>query len=458
MVACVRGRPGNPEPRARASPRTLLEDYQMNPAWFKQRRYRHFDRPVSSKFIESCQLASVVSSHSFAPLIRFEKTEKRYKKKKEKDKRLITLKRRPICYPSHRDACILDMYSDQLKLRLEAHYHRTGISDAVIAYRSLGKANYHFAAEALAFAETNSPVVILAFDVTGFFDNLNHQLLKERLKRILGTHELPDDWYKVFRFISQYRFVDIETLKTHPQFKKRFANRSSDPIATIAELKAAQIPFLPNPTPGKGIPQGTPISAAASNLYMIDFDAAATQYFNQTGALYRRYSDDILVICRPDLADAAEAKILELINSEKLQIAQEKTERSNFSCSVQYQMEKRCAQYLGFHLQYDGASIRPSSLSRQWRRMRRSMKRAHRIAERQIGVGKQAKVYTKKLRRRFTNLKVYDGRSLRSVRNFSSYGRRSADAFGSQEKITKQLRRFEKAAERELQELKSIRN
>ena len=65
----------------------------------------------------------------------------------------------------------------------------------VIAYRALGRANYHFSAEALAFARANAPVTILAFDVRGFFDTLDHGLLKQRLKSLLGVSEsIRDHW------------------------------------------------------------------------------------------------------------------------------------------------------------------------------------------------------------------------------------------------------------------------
>jgi RNA-directed DNA polymerase len=42
------------------------------------------------------------------------------------------------------------------------------------------------------------------------------------------------------------------------------------------------------------------------------------------------------------------------------------------------------------------------------------------------------------------------------LRNFSSYGRRSAAAFGAGEKISGQVKRFERAALRELAALKAL--
>lgn len=227
----------------------------------------------------------------------------------------------------------------------------------------------------------------------------------------------------------------------------------------MEELKANGIKFHLNPEVAagrrRGIPQGTPISAAASNLYMIEFDAAARAFCDGIGALYRRYSDDILVICEPAHAEAAEEKILDLIKSEKLEISLHKTERAEFNLASTA-LGGKSAQYLGFSLHASGPALRASSLARQWRKMRKAMHRTYKIAARNIASGKSTKAHTKRLYRRFAHLKVRNDEGLRIVRNFSSYARRSAAAFGADEKITQQIRRFERAALREIEKLKSL--
>ena len=334
-----------------------------------------------------------------------------------------------------------------LAAKLDDYYEMHGLSDSVIAYRALGKANYGFAGEAMEFAKQHSPVVVLAFDVTGFFDHLDHGLLKNRLKHILNTAELEEHWFKVFRFMTKFRYVALDDLRTHPQFRSRLKEMSREPIASMSELKQAGIKFRKNPKPGKGIPQGTPISAAFSNLYMIQYDAAARAYCENIGAFYRRYSDDILVICKPNDAANAEAEITSLMMDERLEFSPDKTERTEFDVNGGLFSNSKAAQYLGFNLSSSGAAIRQSSLSRQWRKMRRAFKRTRKVAEAEIAAGRADKVWTKKLRRRFTALKF---------RNFSSYGRRAAAAFGPDERITRQIRRFERVAERELDKLKKL--
>ncbi len=428
--------------------------------WLKPRRYRHLDLPVNEAFALKAMTPAMVSRHAFSPLIHYTKIETRYKKCPETGTRTIVQKQRPIKYAAHRDACILSYYAHQVNQALDARYKEMGLSDNVIAYRALKRANFDFAAEAMAFAQATAPVVVMAFDITSFFDTLDHCLLKRRLKSLLGVQELPDDWYKVFRFITQFHYIELDDLKAHPVFAPRLKERTSSRIASVGELKAEGITFRVNPELAKGhrrgIPQGTPISAAASNLYMMEFDAAARTCCDQVGAFYRRYSDDILIICKPDDAAAIEAEILRLIAAERLEIAPHKTEKTLFGKEHAFPYTTKAAQYLGFTFDESGAAIRESSLARQWRKMRRAVRRAQKSALWRAKAGLSGKVHTKKLYRRFSHIKVDDGLALRTLRNFSSYGRRSAEAFGPNEKITRQVKRFERAALREIVKLKAL--
>lgn len=432
----------------------------MQHEWFRPRGYRHLDLPISEGFLKKAIDPAFVSQHSFLPLLHYEKIEKRYKFNPENGLRTITEKSRPIRYASHRDACILSYYAHLLNFELSAFYTDRGITENVLAYRPLGRSTFDFAAEAFSFANEHSPVTILAFDVSRFFDTLDHQRLKHRLKTILKVSELSPDWYRILKFITRFHFVDLGELRKSPDFAPRLADRSRRLIANVEELKSAGVVFHPNPeiTDGKrrGIPQGTPISAAASNLYMMDFDTKVQTHCSHVGALYRRYSDDILVICRREDAHATENFIGKLIQDELLEISVHKTERTDFDANNYAASSAKAAQYLGFDLRESGAAIRASSLSKQWRKLRRAVRKAKKTALSKARDGESLKVYTKKLYRRFTYLKYTDGETTRSVRNFSSYARRSAAAFGTTEKISRQSKRLERAAMRELALLKSL--
>ena len=382
---------------------------------------------------KSCD-PSMVASHSWLPLIHYVKRIKRYKEKEGK----TVYKDRDIMFASHRDACILGKYNFDLVNRLDQYYNEAQLSDHVIAYRRLGRANYDFCATAYRFAKQCQPCVVLCFDITGFFDNLDHSILKSRLKNLLGVCELSADWYAVFRSVTRFSTVERKALAAHPMFSKRLKERSRNPIATIAELRQAGIPIATNPHKF-GIPQGTPISSAFSNLYMLEVDANMADACRKIGAFYQRYSDDILIICGPDREVEIIDSLKAAIGAHKLEIKDEKTERALFGPA-----SAEIFQYLGFNVSRAGASIRPTSLARQWRKAKRAIKTTQRIGEEAISAGKADKIYTKRLRKRFAPV---------GSRNFSKYARRAADAFGSK-RIVKQVMRLERMVDQAIRVMK----
>ncbi|PQA74032.1 reverse transcriptase domain-containing protein [Brucella oryzae] len=340
-------------------------------------------------------------------------------------------------FASHRDACILAKYAFDLSVLLDQHYIKSALSNHVIAYRKLGRGNYDFSADAYRFAQKHEPCVVLCFDITGFFDNLDHTILKNRLKRLLGVDELPPDWYAVFRHVTKFHKVERQELEAHPVFSTRIKGDTREPIATITELHKAGIVITPNPNKF-GIPQGTPISSAFSNLYMMDVDAAMVTACGKIGALYQRYSDDILIVCRPDNETEIINALKSVIIAHKLEIKDEKTERALFGSG-----SEDIFQYLGFNVSKDGAVIRPTSLARQWRKARRAIKTTKRIGEQAIAKGRADKIYTKRLRKRFAPV---------GARNFSKYARRAADAFGSK-RIVRQVMRLERMVDRAIRDM-----
>lgn len=343
-------------------------------------------------------------------------------------------------YASHRDACILSKYAAELTCLLDGYYKDSGLDASVIAYRSLGKANYHFSADAQKFAAANAPCIVLCFDVTGFFDNLDHRILKHRLKKLLNVEELPPAWHKIFRHVTRFHHVRRDALEVNPKFGPRMKEGLRGPIATIAEVIAAGIKIHPNKNSGVGIPQGTPISSAFSNLYLMDFDQEMNNLALKEGALYQRYSDDILLICPIHAESALTNHLVGQIALHNLKLNDEKTERVVFGSS-----KPETIQYLGFDISPDGATIRASSLAKQWRKARRGIHRAKKIGADAMAKGKAKKIYTKKLRKRFTPI---------GVRNFSLYARKSANAFGNK-KILRQVKRFERMMDNAIRELNS---
>ncbi|WP_288410468.1 antiviral reverse transcriptase Drt2 [uncultured Sphingomonas sp.] len=395
------------------------------PNWFRPRGYLHLDMPVKPEFATGLTPAKV-AAHKWSPLIHYVKSEKRYKVKE----RNTVAKERPIMFASHRDSCILSKYSAELVTRLDDWYAANGLDDTVIAYRSLGKSNYHFARRVEDFVRAHPSLTVMCFDVTGFFDNLDHKKLKERLKWVLGCDELADDWFAVFRTVTRYHYVHLEEIKKHDDLAKRLRERKRHPLATIAELKALGVPIEKNPKT-VGIPQGTPISASLSNLYMTRFDAEMEAEAAKRGALYQRYSDDILVACPPTRHGVLKALVEEKLADHGLELQSAKTEVVTLHAPA----STLTFQYLGYQLGLVDARLRLKSLSRQWRTAKRAIRKTERVGLNAIKQGKAKQIFTRKLHKRFTGA---------GDRNFLAYAERSAATLDSPaiRKQAKKLRRY----------------
>lgn len=341
-----------------------------------------------------------------------------------------------------------DFYSHQLGSALERFYEQNDLSSNVIAYRKLKKANYHFAAEAWLFAQKNMPVCIQAFDISNFFDTLDHAILKEHIKDVLDSTSLSEDWYKVFRSLTNFHFVERNDLRTAFETAQHQRNYG-EPIATIKQVRDAGITLHSNPRKNAGIPQGTSISAVLSNVYMTKFDLDVAKWVEQRHGFYRRYSDDILVITKQAYTHEAKQFIESRVKESNLALNVDKTERTMFEADQMNGQSTRNAQYLGFTLQPAGISIRASTMSRQWRRLRKGVRRIKEKGKREIDGGRTNRIHTQGLSRRFT---------ANGTSNFSAYARRSANAVPDSRLIIRQLRRFERAAINEIRQLRSYPN
>lgn len=397
----------------------------------KVRSYSHFDVPVDEAFRSRIDPTSV-AKHAWSPLIKYIKVDRRYRPASNK----TVPKERSIMYASHRDACILAEYSDKIVQRLEKIYLTEGLAESVVAYRPLGKSNYHFAKAAEDYVKSKTHVSIICFDVSGFFDNLDHVRLKNGLRHLLQNKSLPADWYVVFRYVTKFKYVKLDDLKKNDTLKTRI-NKRIHPIATILEIKNLGIEIHGNPQKC-GIPQGTPISASLSNLYLLEFDRKMHDQVTIRGAFYQRYCDDIIVACNPEDSQYFETLVTQLILSECLTIQPTKTDRKTLSGQLALNF-----QYLGYQLGHGDALIRPGAMSRQWRTARRAVSKAESAGKRAMAAGSAKKVFLKKIHNRY---------SVRG-RNFFGYAYRSEQEFNSPA-IKQQLRRLRKFIAAEMARLK----
>lgn len=420
--------------------------------WFKLKRYPHIGLPLNpgdrSKWIEPYVTSEEkVTKHAFLPFIHKTSRVKKFRKKYNaqtgkleiviKDGKKIARnpneKKRELFYASHLDSLIFSYYSYQLNEKYEVKLSEFGLNDIANAYRSVpinpnkedspNKCNIDFANDVFKYIldYPQKKFSVIAFDISSFFDNLDHKLLLEVWCDVLKVDKLPSDHFNVYKNITRFTHVDIVDIfeefkdKIHTQKTNKFGVklkrkrkkidkikflRDQDAIAFCTEKEFFKVKDkLLQPSKTKivdkkivyrnfGIPQGSPISSVLANMYLLHFDKKINDNIVNFGGIYRRYSDDMIVVCPLE----NKTGLLELVYSEikkyKLEIQSAKTQIFQFEyqndklvCGEEYQdgnlinWNKNFV-YLGFEFDGKNVLLKSASLSSYYRKMKRGIRRA----------------------------------------------------------------------------------
>ena len=131
-----------------------------------------------------------------------------------------------------------------------------------------------------------------------------------------------------------------------------------------------------------GVPQGSPISAVLSNIYMIEFDKDIKRYVTSKNGIYMRYSDDFIIILQyknnTEITDYTKF-IFSYVKSMNglVEIKKKKTSCYTYKNGVVYKDDKPAnINYLGFLFDGNNIKIRPRAITKYYYRMRR---KAHTI-------------------------------------------------------------------------------
>ncbi len=406
--------------------------------WYKPRRYLHFDTPLSIKSAEIIATnPNNVESHSFYPFIAFNNLTKKIFFDKNAVKIKSKDKIRPISYASHADSAIYSYYSKILSNSYENQLLEHGLTKNVIAFRSLGKSNIDFAKKIFTEIEERKYCSAIGLDVTGFFDNLDHKHLKEMWAKVIGKSPLPNDHFAVFKSITSFSTVDKD--KLYKEFNiaihnpKNNRNRICSPKDFRNRVRKNKL--IKKNKALFGIPQGSPISAILSNIYMLDFDKTIKEYVSNIGGSYYRYCDDMMIIVHPEKRDKTISYITSEILKLKLTINQKKTEISNFSLTAGKQKSDRPLQYLGFTFDGERILIRSAAFARFSGKMKGGVKLAQRTCEKRNIIRQEKGLVEKDLYKR----KIYERYSHLGKQNFLTYGYKAADKMDSKS-IRKQLK------------------
>ena len=201
--------------------------------------------------------------------------------------------------------------------------------------------------------------------------------------KVIGVKRLPDDYFAVFKNITHYSFWDWKDLvkATGESINARGLRKilnDKEKILTKEQFLQNKKYIIKNKT-NKGVPQGSPISAVLSNIYMIEFDLHVKQYVTAHGGVYMRYSDDfIIVLPYNNINQIAEYKrcFFSYISSlqDLLVLQEDKTDCYLFHDNAIYDLTTgnlSSINYLGFLFNGTVTKIRPRAISKYYYRMRR---------------------------------------------------------------------------------------
>jgi len=439
--------------------------------WFRPKTYPHIGLPISHKdrgWVERyVSSPEKIAHHHFLPFIHRKTSQRQYRKRTKKDgsrtkKRHKKIKTRDIFYASHLDAQIYRFYADGLREKYKKLLEDKGLKHTVTAYRKIpvedkdtnrNKCNIDFAKEVFDFIRDfeSDKCYVLALDIKSFFDSLDHKLLREKWYQllekqtlpVLEKQTLPEDHYRIYRNLINYSFVNEHQLFQEfkneiivkgrngklkkkrvkkkkylydenavafckkDQFVKRVKNKG-----LIKSRKYENYKKPDQKLRTQGIPQGTPISDILANLYMVDFDYEMRSEVSKAGGLYRRYSDDMVIVCRPEQAERLEKLAYNFIKNINLKIQPTKTqifefsrEKNELSCREYLKKQEVWTrntnfEYLGFSFDGQQVLLKSASIARYYRKMKRSVKRAVHYAIH--GKNADTTIFRKKLYKRFS--------------------------------------------------------
>ncbi|WP_212590522.1 reverse transcriptase domain-containing protein [Williamwhitmania taraxaci] len=466
-----------------------------NKDWFKPKGYLHLDDKITfdqrNLIQRKVSNVSFVGNHAFLPLLYKTVTQRKYKKIKQPNgivrrshteikngKVIPTKKVRPIMYASHLDAQIYAYYANKVlgekyeKLLKQTH----ALSNCICAYRKIPsddgtkkKNNISFAHDAFQEIKRRGECAAIALDIESFFSSLDHVVLKHQWCQLLGKSILPKDHYNIFKSITRFHYININDFKTtHNGFdeahiaelrKKGIHSFLESPKELQELIRTKQILVHKNQFVRKkeavnvlvGIPQGLAISAMLANIYMYAFDKMIyEELVLKRGVFYRRYSDDIVLVCETDERNEVLSFVMDAIRGKETQltISEKKTEVSTFKKEFVGKEERLQVYreetgtprynvpfvYLGFEFYGYQTLIKSANLAKYYRRLKDSIRRASRRADRkkERDLSDEKILFKTKLFRQLT----FKGRKTRMLKIKRS--KRIKDMFGNWQYIVEE--------------------
>lgn len=487
----------------------FIEKIMQDKDWFRIKKYPHIDFPIENKdrhkwlqnYITNPEK---IAKHSFLPFIHKVSKKRKFRKKydakigkiiltEDGKKRHKDIKVRELFYASHLDSLIFSYYNHLIYTPYEEKLKEFHLEEVVTAYRRIpknkenpkgsNKCNIDFANDIFKIIKNYSEekFAVITFDIKSFFDNINHNLLRKSMMGVLGVQKLSNDFFNVFKNITRFSYVDIQDIfreyqneiickKTNRKgifikevnkyvpklkflrnqeaiafcYKNDFLKNKKHLIKSHKFVKDEEGNLIPR---NFGIPQGSPISSTLANLYLLHFDKKNNDFITSKNGFYRRYSDDMIVVCQYSDIEEIEKLFYEEIRNYQLEIQPQKTqkfiferEKDTMKCGQVFENNvinwNKNLIYLGF--EYDGKKVllKSASLAGFYRKMKKSILRGKylaRISKREVFKRRLYKKYTFRGARRYkiykwcNKEKKFKPTSQQNWGNFLSYAKKASN-------------------------------
>ena len=333
-------------------------------------------------------------------------------------------KDRPIFFASHLDAMIFSKYNNILIDAYEKFIEDKPFNESIVAYRKIpvikgkkgNRCNIDFTKTAFEYIKGNQDreLTVIVADITKFFDNLNHKILKKKWAEVLHETALPLDHYNLFKSLTRIKYVESNQLfdaynqtvyvergvpnssKKRERVKKKiidikfFKEKNVVSYCEKDEFLKNNLKIIKSKNNKTGIPQGSPISATLANIYMLDFDKIVFDKIEAINGFYQRYSDDLIIVCERQHEEDIIKLIRDTISGEfaELTIEPKKTKLYHFEMvaglfkgfavneNTKQPNSNKPLEYLGFSFDGQRVLIKSAGFSKFYRSMKGAFNRA----------------------------------------------------------------------------------
>lgn len=404
--------------------------------WFKTKKYPHIGLPIKvndyqwvKNYVDSPEK---IKRHSFLPFIHKTIIKRKFRPNKESPRKNPSGKKRRIkkdpkvrdtFFASHLDAMIFSKYNSILAESYEKYIKDKPYDESIVAYRKIpvikgkkgNKCNIEFAKSAFQYIKQNQhkKLTVIVADITDFFGNLNHKILKKQWTKVLQKDTLPPDHYNLFKALTRIKYVESQQLfdaynqtmivergvcnssnkkeytRKRINSTKYFKEKNAVSYCNKDEFISNNLSLINSKKNKTGIPQGSPISATLANIYVLDFDKIIFAELENKG-FYQRYSDDLIIVCEQECEDEIIKLLRNTISGDKvkLTIEPDKTKLYHFEkidgifkgFEINLTTKQPCfnkpLEYLGFSFDGQRVLIKDAGFSKFYRSMKGAINRS----------------------------------------------------------------------------------